>query len=61
MNGSAMTDFEDDVGAHGEAVSYDWLLVGSFAVPAVQFHAPAPGQQCLSVYFNRRLARQLMT
>lgn len=39
-----VTDFEDDVGTHGEAVGDDWLLVGSFAVPAVQFHTPAAGQ-----------------
>jgi len=56
-----VTNFEYDVGAHGESVSDDWFFVGSLAVPAVQFNAPAAGQQRLPVDLHRRLARQLMT
>ena len=55
------TDFEDDVGTHGEAVGDDRFLVGSLAVPAVQLDAPTAGQQHLPVDLHRRLARQLVS
>ena len=38
---------EENVGAHGLAVSYDGLLVLAPAVPAVQLHTAAAGQQGL--------------
>ena len=42
------TFLEVHVGAHGLSVSdNDLALVGSFSVPAIQLHAPAPSKQHL--------------
>lgn len=38
-----MFHLERDLGAHGKTVRNDRLLVDSFTVPTVQFHAPAAG------------------
>lgn len=32
--------FEQNVRAHGFAVSYDWLLVFAFPIPAIELDAP---------------------
>lgn len=50
---------EQNVRAHGHAVRDDRLLVLALAVPAVQLHAPAAGQQRLPIHLDRTLAAKL--
>lgn len=38
---------EEDIGAHGFAMSYDGFLVLAFAVPTIQLDAPAVGNSSL--------------
>jgi len=53
--------FARHFGADGESVRYDWLLVGCFAIPAIQLDAATATQQDLTIDFDRRTTGELMT